>query len=462
MLFGNELIVTDDNNGNVTIESDRLHINNDDSGNINISSTISPITTTNISLDFYNNKIVVVNAKQADSKSRYISVACTEYGRLFKLDKNTMSIFIRCQKPDGFYVFNNAQITDDGKALIELTQQMLAVDGKCRVDLTILQFTCSHIENSDTTEITSSNDVSILSTMTFFVNIIDYPIDSSTVVSSNEFDAMMKGVADMVITQKEAREATANITELHKIIETNETERNSREISRIDNENIRTSNETDRIRSENERKSNETERVNAEIERNNKFNTSISECDNATYFATTAANNANNAAERCDGIIDKTGVVLQEEKGIANGVASLNSNGVIPYYQLSVATGFNISQSGAWLLDASAGFKLNSFYYTLSESIAKLTNSICLVESNDIEAGYSGDVIIPFPDGFNEDNTVVLNIESLMALNGTLDNYKWTNKNAITYQIASDVGGILIPDFNTDFITKIRLVLKKI
>ena len=60
--------------------------------------TIEPI-----SLDFYNNNIKTINAKQLDTNSRYVKISCTEHGKKIALNPQTMNAYLTSKKPDGFY-----------------------------------------------------------------------------------------------------------------------------------------------------------------------------------------------------------------------------------------------------------------------------------------------------------------------------------------------------------------------
>ena len=90
-----------------------------------------------ISLDFYNNNIKTINVKQLDTKSRYIKIKCTEHGKFVKLNNNELSTIVRCKNADGFYTTKQCDILSDCTILLELTQQMLSVSGRCVVDIII-------------------------------------------------------------------------------------------------------------------------------------------------------------------------------------------------------------------------------------------------------------------------------------------------------------------------------------
>ena len=64
-----------------------------------------------------------------------------------------------------------------------------------------------------------------------------------------------------------------------------------------------------------------------EIQRQTNTSTAIQNAEKATE-------RANTAAEACEGIIEGTGLISTTEKGAANGVATLNSNGTLTSTQL--------------------------------------------------------------------------------------------------------------------------------
>lgn len=122
---------------------------------------------------------------------------------------------------------------------------------------------------------------------------------------------------------------------------TAETTRISNETARIDAEDIREDNETTRTTNETNRQFAEANRVDAEAIRvENEITRQTQEADRQTNTATAienankATDRANRAAEGCEGIIAGTGLVSSTEKGVANGVATLDGDGKIPTNQL--------------------------------------------------------------------------------------------------------------------------------
>lgn len=143
----------------------------------------------NISVDFHDNKYVLINAKQYDDSSRWIAITCYNQGDLYNLSSSKHSAYVKYRKADGHGVINYCRINYKGEVLVELTEQMLAVGGICYVDLVIIN-KGSAIVNVDTGEIITIDDTPILSTMAFCVNVYETAIDNSEIESSYEYDAL--------------------------------------------------------------------------------------------------------------------------------------------------------------------------------------------------------------------------------------------------------------------------------
>lgn len=143
----------------------------------------------NINVDFYDKKYIMINAKQYDDSSRYILVTCYNQGSPFNLSSNKHSAYIKYRKADGYAVLNSCKINYKGEVLIELTEQMLAADGICYVDLVIVNKGSAMI-NIDTGEIIAIDDAPILSTMAFCINVYEASVDNSEIESSYEYDAL--------------------------------------------------------------------------------------------------------------------------------------------------------------------------------------------------------------------------------------------------------------------------------
>lgn len=142
---------------------------------------------TNISVDFCDKKYILINAKQYDSSSRWISVTCYDNGNLFNLSASKHVAYIRYRKADGNGVLNSCRINYKGEALVELTEQMLSADGICYVDLIIVNKGAA-IVNIDTGEIITTDGSAIISTMAFCIKVYEAAVDNSLIESTHEYE----------------------------------------------------------------------------------------------------------------------------------------------------------------------------------------------------------------------------------------------------------------------------------
>lgn len=156
-------------------------------------------TTMNINVDFYDKKYILINAKQLDKNSRFLSVTCYNHGDIYSINAGEHAAYIRYKKADGYSVFNFCEINHKGKIIVELTEQMLAVDGICYADLVIVNKGDASV-NTDTGEIVTIDNASILSTMTFCIDVSETAVDNSEIESSYEYhglsELLMKAESD--------------------------------------------------------------------------------------------------------------------------------------------------------------------------------------------------------------------------------------------------------------------------
>ena len=144
-----------------------------------------------IKLDFYDNQIITVDAKQYDESSRYIQVSCYADGARFYVDKDYNSAFVRCRKPDEYSMFNSCSITDDGDILVELSPQMLVTAGLSLTDIVIIdQSNTEPPIITDEGEIQITDNGSIISTMRFYLNVLPAPFEYEEIESSSEFQGL--------------------------------------------------------------------------------------------------------------------------------------------------------------------------------------------------------------------------------------------------------------------------------
>ena len=146
-------------------------------------------TTTNINVDFYDKKYILINAKQFDKKSRFLSVTCYNHGEIYSINAGEHSAYIRYRKSDNNSVFNFCEIDRKGKIIVELTEQMLASDGICCADLVVVNKGGAKVD-AKTGEIVGIEDSSILSTMPLHIDVVNTATENSTIESSYEFNGL--------------------------------------------------------------------------------------------------------------------------------------------------------------------------------------------------------------------------------------------------------------------------------
>lgn len=145
-----------------------------------------------LKVDFYNAKYISVNVKQCDRSSRYILVTCCNQEDFFPIDNIYNYAFVRYRKPDDKNVFNLCDITEDGRVLIELTEQMTSFVGKCFIDLVIVhnEPISPYSLTFNSGELLTNENTSIVSTMLFCVNVLETAIDSDIIESTDEYNAL--------------------------------------------------------------------------------------------------------------------------------------------------------------------------------------------------------------------------------------------------------------------------------
>lgn len=156
--------------------------------------SLQSVIKTNI--DFCNKNHVIINAKQYDKKSRHILFSCYNKNEFIRIDKAACTAFVRYRKADNYGVFNKCTITDDGCVLAELTEQMLAAAGVCCGDLIIVNGRYVELD-PNTGNVIGGSDPSILSTMTFYVDVSETPIENSTIESTYDYNGFNQALEDI-------------------------------------------------------------------------------------------------------------------------------------------------------------------------------------------------------------------------------------------------------------------------
>ena len=103
---------------------------------------------------------------------------------------------IRCRKPDGKPVFDDATINEDGTITAPLTVQMLATAGHCRCEVALY-----------------SADEKVLTTVPFIVKVTPKTVSDNEVVSTAEYTAIEKALAEVTRSEGVANAALEKSTQ---------------------------------------------------------------------------------------------------------------------------------------------------------------------------------------------------------------------------------------------------------
>lgn len=309
---------------------------------------MSLTSTKKIVLDFYNKNIVTVNAKQNDSQSRYLNIACTDNSKKIFLDKMYAAAFVRYTKNDGNKVFNKADILEDGTILVELTEQMLAVVGKHEVEIVLTSLSDKTInEPSEDINIFYENGCKIISTMTFYLNVMPIMADVSAITSTEEYTSLSNALTSLTyLSQVEGAVNTAN---------------SKAELADT------------AAKAANEAASEAEKQINL-------VNTATASANNAATNASNAANTANNAAQACQNMINNKELARLEDGKIPSFQINYNSLSSVVKNSLDQKTG------GLFVLDAYQGYVLKS----LVDAMPKIRYNNIVDDS----IGNDGDILL--------------------------------------------------------------------
>ena len=361
------------------------------------------MSTIKINMDFYNNTLTTINAKQHDTFARTINVTCTDQGRKIFLDKDNMSVYVGVHKSDSEDEFEHAEILSDGTININLTENMLSTSGRCYFD--VIVFGKGGLTVDDIRLVFSMEDLntSVISTMPICLNVIGNAVSYAKLEKNKNYNGLLYAIS------------LAENMEVY--LEEQEIERQDRFDVSIDecgtatqeaivatnNAITATNNANIAIENVNEVSSQIRKDADSAIKdcrdvidlcsiATSDANTATENCKSATGLANEATMRANTAAEACESVIDGSGIVLKSEKGVPNGVASLDENGKVPNSQLNIVNNLETTATGA-VLDASQGNvirqRLESIEYTL--------NGLSTIHFNNVvdnSIGENGDILM--------------------------------------------------------------------
>lgn len=138
------------------------------------------------------NEYKYITAKQGDNESRYITVTLEcDRNTLYMPEEGVTAVF-RCIKPDGHSCLNPATLNQDGTVTVELSNQVLAVAGTVRADISLIK------------------GDAVLSAANFFIHVEEAPLSADTTVSSDEFGLLNEMIKDARDAADAAYEALEN------------------------------------------------------------------------------------------------------------------------------------------------------------------------------------------------------------------------------------------------------------
>lgn len=131
-------------------------------------------------------RMYMVSAKQGDKRTRYVRITLTNDGENVSIPDGYRAI-ANVKKPDGKYCYN-ACTKKEGKIIVELTNQMLAVAGTGHCDI----------------ELRDENNEHVLSSQAFAIEIEKTNRNENAVQSSNEMTELERQCNEIKTTSDEA------------------------------------------------------------------------------------------------------------------------------------------------------------------------------------------------------------------------------------------------------------------
>lgn len=249
-------------------------------------------------------KNYLVQAKQGDKATRFVSVLIVEDGKEYAppADADLLANF---QKPDGKFAYNAAKIDEGNRILVELTNQVLAVPGEVVCEV----------------EIRAKDSSQILTSCTFTVKVGRSNRNEAAILSSNEMTAFDTKWAEINADMEEWATVERLRVEAEQKRVNAENARVNAETARENAESARNNAETSRAKAETARTKAETARQTAEGERETNTQAAIKNAQDATNKATEATNKAEAAlADQAE--LEQTLANCKTLKGQAETAAS--------------------------------------------------------------------------------------------------------------------------------------------
>ena len=190
-----------------------------------------PVLITRIDIDAgAERKDYLVQAKQGDKATRFVSVLIVEGGKEYAPPADA-DLIANFQKPDGKFAYNAAKIDEGNRILVELTNQVLAAPGEVVCEV----------------EIRAKDSSQVLTSCMFTVKVGRNNRDENAILSSNEMTAFDTKWAEINANMEEW-------TTVERLRVEAEQKRAEAETARVNAETARVNAETARVTAENKRK----------------------------------------------------------------------------------------------------------------------------------------------------------------------------------------------------------------
>lgn len=149
--------------------------------------------------------IPVVRVKQGDQFARFLEITLLREGEQFEPEEGAAAMF-RCEKPDGTAVVTDSMsadselgrylvvINNDGTVTVELTDQVAAVAGRCKCDISLMK------------------SGKVLSTADFVIEVLASPNVASQIVSDNDFRTLTNAIEQVEDLLEEALPTVCSLT----------------------------------------------------------------------------------------------------------------------------------------------------------------------------------------------------------------------------------------------------------
>lgn len=271
-------------------------------------------------IDLQHKTIDSVNLKQYDHEARYIRFYITDNGNPYILTPDIQAE-IKIYKPDDTKVVNFA-IVDciSNHITVEITSQITSMYGILHADISLFR------------------EGKVISTMPFLLNVERSSVQNEDVISADEYGILEDLITEMQTNENHRQLNEEDRKEAENVRNLNENTRKNNENIRIENENARNiaeidreNNENIRIENEKNRLSNEGIRQTQETDREEKTSAAIQDAQKATQEAIAATTDLQNK-------LNSHHFVLTDDKDMANGVPSLDTDRKIPIDELRDAT----------------------------------------------------------------------------------------------------------------------------